>query len=132
MVRVFKSKWFAKFARKNSLSDAALRAAAMEIEAGNFDADLGGHVYKQRIARDGQGKRGGYRTIVLFKQGARLFFVYGFAKSELDNITDDDLVGFRKIAGKRLSENEEAIRRHIESGALLEITQETQHGKIQE
>ena len=123
-MRIFKSKWFAKFAHKNGLSDTALRAAALEIEAGNFDADLGGYVYKQRIARDGQGKRGGYRTIVLFKRGERAFFVYGFAKSELANITGD-LVGFRKVAGKRLSENEEAIRKHIESGALIEITQET-------
>ena len=124
-MRIFKSKWFAKFAGKNGLSDTALRAAALEIEAGNFDADLGGNVYKQRIARDGQGKRGGYRTIVLCKRGERTFFVYGFAKSELANITDGDLIGFRKIAGKRLSENEEAIRKHIESGALIEITEET-------
>jgi hypothetical protein len=120
-MRVFKSKWFARFARKNRIDDEALKSAVVEIEAGNFDADLGGCVYKQRVARKGQGKRGGYRTIMLFKQGERAFFVYGFAKNKLDNITDDDLAVFREIAEKRLSENDEQIRKHIENGALTEI-----------
>ena len=96
-IRIFKSKWFVKFARKNRISDDALKAAAAEIEAGSFDADLGGHVFKQRIARDGQGKLGGYRTIVLFKQSERAFFVYGFAKNERDNI----VVGLRIIKTPR-------------------------------
>ena len=100
-IRIFKGKWFAKFARKNGLSDAALKAAILEIEAGSFDADLGGHVYKQRIARDGQGKRGGYRTIVVFKRGKRAFFVYGFAKNKLENITEND-INFYKASAKDL------------------------------
>ena len=131
-MRIFKSKWFAKFARKNGLSDAALRTAVMEIEAGSFDADLGGYVYKQRIAREGQGKRGGYRTIVLFKHGARAFFVYGFAKSELDNITGGDLIGFKESAKDFMELEDDYIRMRLENGSLIEITQETDDEKIQE
>jgi hypothetical protein len=123
-MRIFKSKWFARFARKNGISDAALKLAVADIEAGNIDADLGGGVYKQRVARQGRGKRGGYRAIVLFRQGERAFFVYGFAKSKLDNIENDELAAFREIAKKRLSENDEQIRKHIENGALIEIAQE--------
>ena len=123
-MRIFKSKWFTKFARKNGLSDAALRAAALEIEAGSFDADLGGHVYKQRIARDGQGKRGGYRTIVLFKRGERAFFMYGFAKSELANITDDDLVWYKEAAKNYLLANEKQLDEWLEKSAFYEVFEE--------
>ena len=120
-MRIFKSKWFTKFARKNGLSDAALRAAVLEIEEGHFDADLGGHVYKQRIARNGQGKRGGYRTIVLFKRGERVFFMYGFAKSELANITDDDLVWYKEAAKNYLLANEKQLDEWLEKSAFYEV-----------
>ena len=120
-MRIFKSKWFAKFARKNSLSDVALRAAALEIEAGNFDADLGGHVFKQRIAREGGGKRGGYRTIVLFKQSDRAFFMYGFAKSKLDNIADDDLVWYKEAAKNYLCANENQLDEWLKKNAFDEV-----------
>ena len=123
-MRIFKNKWFARFARKNRISDDALKAAAAEIDAGNCDADLGGHVFKQRVARDGQGKRGGYRTIVLFKRGARAFFVYGFAKNELDNITNDDLVGFKETAEDFMKLHDDRIRMRLEDGSLIEITPE--------
>jgi hypothetical protein len=103
-MRIFKSKWFAKFVRKNGISDAVLKLAVADMEAGNFDADLGGCVYKQRVARQGRGKRGGYRAIVLFRQGERAFFVYGFAKSKMENIADVDLAGLKKAA-KELYKN---------------------------
>ena len=63
-------------------SDAVLRDAVVRAEKGQIDADLGGDVIKQRIARPGQGKSKGYRTIIFFRRGARAFFVYGFAKSQ--------------------------------------------------
>jgi hypothetical protein len=76
-VRVFKNTWFIRFARKEGIADDELREAVNQIEAGQFDADLGGGVYKQRISREGEGKSSGYRVIVLFKSGDRSFFVYG-------------------------------------------------------
>jgi hypothetical protein len=65
--RVFKTKWFQRFARKEKLADAALLEAADRAEKGQIDADLGGGVIKQRIARTGKGKSGGYRTIILLR-----------------------------------------------------------------
>ena len=129
-MRIFKSKWFAKFAGKNRISDTALRAAALEIEAGNFDADLGGNVYKQRIARDGQGKRGGYRTIVLFKRGERAFFVYGFAKNERDNIADSMLADYKDTARYFVNATEEQISTLLSGGSVIEIVQEAQNEEI--
>jgi len=81
-VRIFKSRWFQRFARKEGIADAVLREAVARAEKGQIDADLGGEVIKQRIARPGQGKSKGYRTIILFRRGAKAFFVYGFAKSQ--------------------------------------------------
>ena len=87
-------------------------------------------MYKQRIARDGQGKRSGYRTIVLFKRGARAFFVYGFAKSELDNIADSMLADYKDTARYFVNAAEEQINTLLFGGAVIEIVQETQNEKI--
>jgi hypothetical protein len=66
-VRIFKSRWFQRFARKEAIADSALVEAAARAEKGQIDADLGGGVIKQRIARPGQGKSKGYRP--LFSSG---------------------------------------------------------------
>jgi DNA-binding transcriptional regulator YiaG len=81
-VRIFKSRWFQRFATKEGIADAALSTAVTRAEKGQIDAELGGEVIKQRIARQGQSKSRGYRTIILFRRGAKAFFVYGFAKSQ--------------------------------------------------
>lgn len=80
---IFKSAWFTRFARKEKISVAALHDAVVRAERGLIDADLGAGVIKQRISRPGEGRSKGYRTILLFRQQHRCFFVYGFAKSEL-------------------------------------------------
>jgi len=85
-MRVFKSKWFTRFTRKEDISDESLHEAVKQIEAGNYDADLGAGVFKQRIARSGEGQSGGYRVILCCKIEERAFFVYGFAKSSRVNI----------------------------------------------
>jgi hypothetical protein len=91
---------------------------------------LGGGVYKQRVARQGRGKRGGYRTIVLFRQGERAFFVYGFAKSKMENIADVDLAGFKKTAKDILAALDEQLLEWIKRNLFEEIIQEEQNGKI--
>ena len=80
-MQTFKTKAFARFADREGLEDAALCEAVRRAGEGLVDADLGGGVIKQRIARKGGGRSGGFRTIVLFRRGALAFFVYGFAKS---------------------------------------------------
>jgi hypothetical protein len=75
-VRIFKSRWFDRFAGKTKIRDTKLRDIANGLEQGQWDADLGGDVYKVRIARPGEEKSGVYRAIVLFRKGERAFFVY--------------------------------------------------------
>ena len=74
-LRIFKNAWFKRFARRKKISDQALKEAITRVEEGAVDADLGGNVLKQRIARPGQGRSGGYRTIIIFRQGDKAFFV---------------------------------------------------------
>jgi hypothetical protein len=75
-----------------------LSEAIANAEQGLVDADLGGGLIKLRVARPGQGKRGGYRMIIAFRSRLRAVFLFGFAKSELGNIDDDQLATLREIA----------------------------------
>ena len=120
-MRVFKNAWFGRFARKEKISAGALWEAVERAENGLVDADLGGGVIKQRLARPGAGKSKGYRSIVLYKQGERAFFVYGFPKSDLDNIRDDEEEQFKKAAKLILALTDEQIRQLIENGQFEEV-----------
>jgi hypothetical protein len=120
-VRVFKNKAFARFARKERLEDSALREAVANVERGLIDADLGGGVIKQRIARAGGGKSGGFRTIILFRAGTRAFFVHGFAKSGQDNIRDDELAAFKMLATELLNYDDAALAKVLAAGHLTEV-----------
>ena len=97
-MRVFKNAWFGRFARKRKISEEVLWDAVDRAEKGLVDADLGGGVIKQRIARPGEGKSKGYRSIVLYRKGDKAFFVYGFPKSDLGNIRGDEEEQFKKAA----------------------------------
>jgi hypothetical protein len=91
-MRVFKNKWFNRWARDEKISDAALRKAAEEIVSGKVEADLGGGLFKKRMAKAGTGKSGGYRTIVGYKKpnSERIIFLYAFSKNERANISDKE------------------------------------------
>ena len=102
-MRIYKNGWFDKFARKEKITDKTLCEAIKRAEQGLIDADLGGGLIKQRVARPGEGKSGGYRTLILFRTKVRALFVYGFAKSERDNITPDEAAFYRKLAKAYLS-----------------------------
>ena len=120
-MRVFKNKWFDRFANREGIAEEELRKAVRHAEKGLVDAGLGGGVIKQRLARKGQGKSGGYRSIVLFRRGERAFFVYGFAKSDQDNIQPDELQGFRKLASEMFALDDEALMAAIENGTITEV-----------
>lgn len=120
-MRIFKNKWFSKFAKKERIGDEKLIQAVLDIGAGQVDADYGGGVIKQRIARSKEGKSGGYRTIVIFRKGDKAFFVYGFAKSTLDNIDVADVRGFKKLAKIMLSFTEPQLKKLSETGEIEEI-----------
>lgn len=113
-MRLYKNGWFVKFARKEKISDKALCDAIKRAEHGLIDADLGGGLIKQRIARPGEGKSGGYRTIILFRTEVRGLFVYGFAKSERDNIDPHEQALYRKLAKAFLSLDDKQMERMAE------------------
>jgi hypothetical protein len=121
-MRIFKNHGFSRFARKAALDDAALRASISAAELGLIDADLGGGVIKQRIARPGAGKSGGFRTIIVFRARDRAVFVYGFGKNERDNIGDDELTEFKRLAALLLSYDDRQLRVAVEDGALIEVS----------
>jgi hypothetical protein len=81
-LRIFQTRWFAKFARKVKIEVPRLREAIDRALQGRIDADLGGHLIKQRVARRGEGQSGGYRTLIAFRTPSRSIFLYGFAKNE--------------------------------------------------
>jgi hypothetical protein len=124
--RVFKTRWFQRFARREKIRDAVLLDAVARAEKGQVDADLGGGVIKQRIARPGQGKSGGYRTIILFKRGQRAVFVYGFAKSERENIDADEEKQFKEAAHHVLQLTEKQITELVKEGDFVEAKEHEQ------
>jgi len=120
-VRIFKSRWFQRFARKERIADAVLREAVVRAEKGQVDAELGGEVIKQRIARPGQGRSKGYRTIIFFRRGDRAFFEYGFAKSQRANIDDDEKKKYREAAKHVLALTETQLAELLRRGDFMEV-----------
>lgn len=110
-----------RFAKKADIRDGVLCEVIEETERGLVAADLGGGVIKQRIARSGQGKSGGFRTLVVFRAGVRAFFVHGFAKNEKDNIGKDELLAFKKLASELLAYDDDALARVVAEGTLTEV-----------
>jgi hypothetical protein len=107
-VRIFKSRWFQRFARKEGIADAARE------------------VIKQRIARRGQGRSSGYRTIILFRRGTKAFFVYGFPKSLRANIDADELNQFREAAKHVLALTERQLAELLKRGDFIEVKEDGQ------
>jgi len=117
---VFMTKGFARFARKAGLAGESLRTAAAEVVAGEYDADLGGGVFKQRVARPGGGRSGGFRTIILFKIGGHSFFAHGFAKNEKANVSVKELKALKQLAAVYLGLSDEEIEAAEAAGELIE------------
>ncbi len=120
-MHVFKNKSFARFARKSEISDSELCKAIQDAERGLIDANLGGGVIKQRIARKGSGKSGGFRIMILFKAGKLAIFVHGFAKNDVENIRPDELVALKKLALSMLAYSEDALASVVANGTLMEV-----------
>ena len=123
-MRIFKSRWFQRFARKEGIADAVLREAVARAEKGQIDADLGGEVIKQRIARPGQGRSKSYRTVILFRRGAKAFFEYGFSKSRRANINDEEEAQFKEAAKRILALTEKHLAELLKRGDFVEVKSE--------
>jgi len=120
-MRIFKNMRFTRFADKEGITDDELGEAARLLGAGRFSADLGGGVYKMRVARPGEGKSGGYRVIVVFRHGQRMFYVEGFAKSKRGNISQREKSDFKEMARKYLALSDGVIDKAVKAGTLVEI-----------
>jgi hypothetical protein len=120
-IAVFKTKWLARFARRERITDEGLCEAINRVERGIIDAELGGGLIKQRVARHGQGRSGGYRMLVAYKAEDRAVFLYGFAKNEQENIGPDELMSLREIAAAWLAADKDRIERAIETDELQEV-----------
>ena len=120
-MRLFKYPRFSRFAKKEGITDDELREIAGQLEAGQADADLGGDVYKVRAARPGEGKSGGHRVIVYFKNEFRTFFVYGFSKSDRGNINEKELKAFKNDAKENFALTEEQLENWLRNKTLIEI-----------
>jgi len=119
-MRVFVNKPFARFARKEEIADADL-CEAIRLAETDPDADLGGGLIKQRVAREGKGKSGGYRTLIAFRSKARAIFIHGFAKSDQGNIDADELKALKKLAKILLAYDEQALKQILAAGVLTEV-----------
>lgn len=120
-MRVFKNKWFSKFARRHRIGDEALLEAVLLANQGLVDAELGGGVIKLRIGRRGEGKSGGFRNLLFFRKGHRGFFVYGFAKNERDNISGEELFALKNAADRILGLSDFELAAECEAGAWIEL-----------
>ena len=120
-MRVFVTKVFARFARKERLDNGRLCEAIKRAERGAIDADLGGHLIKQRVARPGGGRSGGTRTVIAYRAEQRSVFLYGFAKNERDNIDDRELADLKKLAWHYLGYSDAQIATALICSELTEI-----------
>ena len=120
-MKLYKTPQFKRWARKNDLEDDDLCNAAREMAEGLYEADLGGGLFKKRIARSGQGKSGGFRTMIASNRKDRWVFLYGFAKNERSNISGKEQEALRKVAGDLLTATLKTIETMTLNNKLMEV-----------
>ena len=120
-MRIFKIKAFNRWAEKIRLCDGTLRQAVLEIEHGQYEADLGGYLYKKRIALGNKGKSGGVRTIVAFRRDDMAIFIYGFSKNQRTNITSGELAAIKKLGKIYFAYTDEQIETVIKIKEFVEV-----------
>src|SRR5471030_966200 len=119
-MRIFKTRSLARFRKREAVSDESLIAAVETAKRGLIDADIGGGLIKQRVARPGQGKRGGFRMLIAFRPD-RAIFLFGFAKNERDNIDDKQLTTLREIVASWFAADDKKIAQALKDGILIEV-----------
>ena len=121
-MEVYKTRGFARFARRERITDEKLCEAVARAESGLVDADLGGGVIKQRVSRTGRGRSGGFRVIVIYRTSTRTVFIDGFAKSDQDAVKDVDLARFKDLAREFLGHKRVTVQTLVKSGAWIEVS----------
>lgn len=121
-MRIYKTKWMARYTRRQRISNQSLTEAITRAGRGAIDADLGGGIIKQRVARSGRGRSGGHRMLIAYRAGDRAVFLYAFAKNERENIGADELQTLREIGATWLSADRRRIAHALEAGILQKVT----------
>lgn len=121
MRRIFKTRYFSRWMRKTNLVDEALCAAVSEMDMGLIDADLGGGVFKKRVALPGRGKSGGARTLVATNKENRWFFVFGFQKNVRANVNKKELEALQDLAADLLRLDMKQLDAHVSNKSIQEI-----------
>ncbi len=120
-MKIYKNRTFDRWARKEGLNNLSLCNAVNEMAAGLYDADLGGGLFKKRIAKPGKGKSGGFRTIVATNNEDRWFFIFGFSKNERSNIDKDEEEALKMLSKQLLAYTPEELEQAKNSNALIEV-----------
>lgn len=120
-MEIYKTRTFERWAKNEGLSTQVLYEAVCEMQAGLYEADLGGGLIKKRIARQGQGKRSGFRTLVATNKGERWVFVFGFSKNQRSNIDKDEEQALKKLAEYLLSLTQQDINKAQKANELIEV-----------
>lgn len=121
-IRIFKTKNFARWARKEKLTDDVLKQTIDEMVKGLIGTDLGSGLVKKRVARKGKGKRGGYRTLLAFKQSDRTIYMFGFSKNERENIDEEEKQIYRKLSQFYLKLSRSDLVSLCNEGKLIEVS----------
>jgi hypothetical protein len=115
------TKHFSKWASKQNIPESDLSTSLAELKEGSYEANLGGHLYKKRIAFDGKGKRSGGRVIICYKKDDSAIFIHGFAKKEKSNLSQKELIAFKELSKALLDFSVEKINIAIKNGDFVEV-----------
>ena len=120
-MRIFKTRPFKRWADSEKLNDVSLKNAVNELSKGLIDANLGGSVYKKRIATQGKGKSGGLRTLIAFRIADKAFFMYGFSKNQRESIDDKELKALKNMAREMFAYSDKVLAGMARQGKLIEV-----------
>ena len=120
-MNIYLSKAFTRLARRDGLTDVHICQAIVEMNEGLIDADLGAGLFKKRIAMPGQGKRGGWRSLLGFHAGNKAFFLYLFPKSRRDNISAAEMKVLKRLTKYYLTLKPAEIKAALQCGELREV-----------
>lgn len=101
-----------------------MKHAVYELEKGLIDADLGAGLIKKRIAKNGQGKSGGYRVLVAFKNHDRSVFIFGFSKNDRENLDPEENKIYKKVAKMYFDIPMDSLETMCIKGLLTEVIYE--------
>ena len=120
-MKKLKTKWFSKWARKQKISDIKLLKAIEDMENDLSSVNLGGGLFKVRVASENSGKSAAYRTIVVYRKDDRAVMIYGFMKKEQENLSTDELKSFKTLSKDILGLNDESLTKAIENNVFIKI-----------